>query len=161
MQQAKTSGFSRMTVVDGNLPDAAVADDPEKHAAGTLPVKANDEYFSISLPEVPGGANSWMLPYLAPQRTTTLEIPYPVVESYSYTIWASANQELINKNTTIEKTNTLGAVSIHIEKRALNYYLITRSFSLRKSVIAPAEYDAFMELMRVWRNPNDRIVMFK
>ena len=161
MQQAKTTGFSQMTVIDGNIPDITIADDLDTHTAGTLPVKENDEYFSITLPEVQGGANSWMLPYLTSRRTTTLEIPYPVVESYSYTLWAPANQEFINKSMAVEKKNVLGTVSIHIEKRALNYYLITRSLSMNKSVINPAEYDAFMELMYIWRNINDRTVMFK
>ena len=163
MPQAKISGYSQMTVADGipgGSPDSATAD-PDRHTAGTLPVKENDEYFSMMLPEVPGGVNSWTLPYLASRRTTTLELPYPIVESYSYTIWSQAEMEVINKETTVEKKNTLGTASIRIEKRALNYYLITRSISLRKSIIIPAEYDAFTELMSAWRNPNDRTVIFK
>ena len=160
-QQIKTSGYSFATAGDCAPADDTQAEDPERYKAGSLPVTGNDEYFGFTLPEAPGGANSWALPYLAAQRATALEIPYPVVESYSYTVWAQADFELINREITVEKRNSLGAVSIQFEKRALNYYRVTRSLNLRKSIITPAEYGAFMELMSAWRNPDFRTVMFK
>ena len=159
-QEIKTSGYSDTTIGDCDLA-GEIVEDREKHKSGSLPVTGDDEYFGFTLLETPGGANSWALPYLASQRTTTLEIPYPVVETYSYTIWAQADFELMNREMTIEKKNVLGSVNIRIEKLALNYYKITRNLSLRKSIITPAEYGDFMELMSVWRNPNHRTVMFK
>ena len=159
-QQIKTSGFSFMNTVDA-ASSTVQENDPEKHTIGSLPVTGKDDYFFFTLPEVPGGANSWTLPYLSQQRTTTMEIPYPVVESYTYTLRAIADMEFINKEINIEKRNALGEVKILIEKRALNYYQVTRTFNLRKSIIAPAEYGAFMELMSVWRNTNYRMVMFR
>ena len=159
-QQIRTSGYSYATVGDCTSAGDTQVEEPEKHTGGSLPVTGEDEYFGFTLPEVPGGANSWALPYLASKRTTLLEIPYPVVESYNYTIWAQADLELINKEAAVEKQNSLGTVSIRIEKRALNYYSVTRNLNLRKSIITPTEYGAFMELMSVWRNPNYRTVMF-
>ncbi len=153
-QQVKTSGFSYLT-------NTVPSEEPEEHTAGTLPIKGNDDFFSFTLPEVTGGFNSWTLPYLGLKRLITLEIPYSLTESYTYILWAPADQEFINKDMTIEKKNTLGWVNIQIEKRALNYYQVTRNLHLSKSIIAPAEYDAFMELMSVWRNPNYRTIMFK
>jgi hypothetical protein len=160
-QQIKTSGYSTATVGNCAATDIINVEDREKHKSGSLPVTGDDEYFGFTLPDAPGGANSWALPYLASQRTTTLEIPYPVVETYSYTIWAQADYELMNREMTVEKKNDIGTVSIQIEKHALNYYKITRRLNLCKSVITPAEYGAFMELMSAWRNPNNRTIMFK
>ncbi|MDR1155360.1 MAG: DUF3857 domain-containing protein [Bacteroidales bacterium] len=159
-QQVKTSGYAYMTGVEC-YPDAVPDEKPEKHTGGSLAVKEYDEYSSFTLPEVPGGANSWALPYLGAQRQTTLEIPYPLQESYNYTLWTSADREFINKDMTVEKKNVLGSVNIRIEKRALNYYRVTRSLNLRKSIITSAEYGAFMDLMSAWRNPNYRTVMLK
>ena len=160
-QQIKTSGYSAAIIADCDSVDKVQAEDREKHKTGSLPVTGDDEYFGFILPDASGGANSWALPYLSLQRSTTLEIPYPVVETYSYTIRSQADFELINKGMTIEKTNGLGTVNIKIEKLALNYYKMTRNLNLRKSIITSAEYGAFMELMSVWRNPNYRTVMFK
>jgi len=160
-QQIKTTGYSQTTTVDCASADETPTEDREKHTPGSLTVTGGDEYFSLTLPEAPGGANSWALTYLSPQRNTALEIPYPLVETYSYTIWSQADFELINRVMTVDKKNNLGRVSIHIEKYALNYYKVTRSLNLRKSVIAPSEYAAFIDLMSVWRNPVHRTVMFK
>ena len=159
--QIKTSGYTQTETVDCASVSKTQAEDREKHKSGSLPVTGNDEYFGFNLPEAPGGANSWALTYLTPQRNTILEIPYPVFETYSYTIWTQADYEFINKEINLEKRNDLGTVSIQIEKKALNYYKVNRSLNLRNSIITPAEYGAFMELMNVWRNPNYRTVMFK
>ena len=157
-QQVKTQGYSYMTT--GICDFSSRENKPEKHVAGSLSLAGEDKFFSFTLPEVPGGANSWALLYLAPQRTTTLEIPYPVVESYSYTLKSLSGLEFINKEITVERKNLLGTVSIRIEMQAPNHYQVTRSLNLRKSIISPAEYTFFMELMNVWRERNFRMVMF-
>ena len=158
-QQVKTQGYSYMTT--GTCEISPHENEPEKYIAGSITVTGNDRYFNFTLPEVPGGANSWTLPYLTTQRTTTLEIPYPVVESYSYTLKTLSNLEFINKDITVERKNALGTVSIRIEMRAPDHYQVTRSLSLRKSIITTAEYAAFMELISVWRERNYRMIMFK
>jgi hypothetical protein len=159
-QQIKTSGYSYMNTVECES-ISVQENDPEKHTISSLPVTGTDDFFIFTLPEVPGGANSWALPYLTQKRSTTLEIPYPITETYSYTLCTIANLEFINQEMAIEKKNALGTVNIHIEKRALNYYQVTRNLNLRKSIITPAEYGAFLELMSVWRETKYRTVMFR
>ncbi len=163
--QIKTEGRSYLATVwcevapSGELVREEYIETPSSQ--GTLLLNENDGYYSFMLPETPGGANSWTLPYLTPSRKTTLEIPYPLVESYSYDLRLPENMVFVNKGSSLVKNNRLGNVKVSIEQVSPNHYKIFRILDLRKSIVSPEEYSNFMELMSAWRNPMLRAVMFK
>lgn len=127
---------------------------------GELPVKANNDYYTIQLPEVAGGANSWGMQYLSTARRTNLEIPFQTKESYTYTIHAPQGLEAINQSKALNIENKVGKVSIICEKQSSGQWKLTRLLELNRTIIAPTEYAAFIELMKLWQNENYRKVVF-
>ena len=124
-------------------------------------VRENEGYYSLLLPEVRGGANNWNMRNLTSIRQNWLEIPYPVNESYSYTVKAPQGAAFVSPPLQVQREYAIGRVSISYESQNDGSLKITRQLQFNKTWIAPLDYARFAELMKIWNTEHYRTVVWK
>lgn len=118
----------------------------------SVPV-TNRNYLFYSLPETGTGVHSWKILPLNSHRSEKLEIPYPIRESYDYTIRLAPGLTLKTPCREIRKKHRCGAVSVKITQQADKIY-IHREIELPEAVITPKEYKHFREILHIWQDKN-------
>ncbi len=111
----------------------------------------NQDYLLYSLPEVATGVHSWKIHPLTANRKEKLEIPYPIRESYDYTIRLAPGLTLKNKCREIRKKHRCGAVSVKITQQDDRIH-VHREIALPAVVITPKEYKHFREILDTWQD---------
>ncbi len=113
----------------------------------------NQNYLFYSLPETRTGIRSWNILPLNSDRREQLEIPYPIRESYDYTIQLAPGLTLKNQCREIRKKHRCGSVSVKISQQADKIY-IHRKIELPTSIITPKDYKHFREILHIWQDDN-------
>ena len=122
----------------------------------TAPLKEENGYATISLPDAGYGFSHLPYGYLNSQRKENLLIPRPV---YTYTIECPENMELRTPETDKTIRNAAGSLTISVKKNGRTA-TVTRSLELNKQLYTPAEYKDLRQLLTEWSDVNGKTLLF-
>lgn len=125
----------------------------------TAPLKVENGYATISLPDAEYGFSHLPYGYLNSQRKENLLIPRPVNEVYTYTIECPENMELRTPETDKTIRNAAGSLTISVKKNGRTA-TVTRSLELNKQLYTPAEYEELRQLLTEWSDVNGKTLLF-
>ena len=125
----------------------------------TAPLKVENGYATISLPDAEYGFSHLPYGYLNSQRKENLLIPRPVNEVYTYTIECPENMELRTPETDKTIRNAAGSLTISVKKNGRTA-TVTRSLELNKQLYTPAEYKDLRQLLTEWSDVNGKTLLF-
>ena len=125
----------------------------------TAPLKVENGYATISLPDAEYGFSHLPYGYLNSQRKENLLIPRPVHEVYTYTIECPENMELRTPETDKTIRNAAGSLTISVKKNGRTA-TVTRSLELNKQLYTPAEYKELRQLLTEWSDVNGKTLLF-
>ena len=125
----------------------------------TVPLKVENGYTTISLPDAGYGFSHLPYGYLNSQRKENLLIPRPVSEVYTYTIECPENMELRTPETDKTIRNAAGSLTIAVKKNG-RMATVTRSLELNKQLYTPAEYKDLRRLLAEWSDVNGKTLLF-
>lgn len=125
----------------------------------TAPLKEENGYATISLPDAEYGFSHLPYGYLNSQRKENLLIPRPVNEVYTYTIECPENMELRTPETDKTIRNAAGSLTISVKKNGRTA-TVTRSLELNKQLYTPAEYKELRQLLTEWSDVNGKTLLF-
>ena len=125
----------------------------------TAPLKVENGYATISLPDAEYGFSHLPYGYLNSQRKENLLIPRPVNEVYTYTIECPENMELRTPETDKTIRNAAGSLTISVKKNG-HTATVTRSLELNKQLYTPAEYKELRQLLTEWSDINGKTLLF-
>ena len=125
----------------------------------TAPLKVENGYATISLPDAEYGFSHLPYGYLNSQRKENLLIPRPVNEVYTYTIECPENMELRTPETDKTIRNAAGSLTISVKKNG-RMATVTRSLELNKQLYTPAEYKELRQLLTEWSDINGKTLLF-
>ena len=125
----------------------------------TAPLKVENGYATISLPDARYGFFHLPYGYLNSQRKENLLIPRPVNEVYTYTIECPENMELRTPETDKTIRNAAGSLTISVKKNGRTA-TVTRSLELNKQLYTPAEYKELRQLLTEWSDINGKTLLF-
>ena len=125
----------------------------------TAPLKVENGYATISLPDAEYGFSHLPYGYLNSQRKENLLIPRPVNEVYTYTIECPENMELRTSETDKTIRNAAGSLTISVKKNGRTA-TVTRSLELNKQLYTPAEYKELRQLLTEWSDVNGKTLLF-
>lgn len=125
----------------------------------TAPLKVENGYATISLPDAGYGFSHLPYGYLNSQRKENLLIPRPVNEVYTYTIECPENMELRTPETDKTIRNATGSLTISVKKNGRTA-TVTRSLELNKQLYTPAEYKDLRQLLTEWSDVNGKTLLF-
>ena len=125
----------------------------------TAPLKVENGYATISLPDAEYGFSHLPYGYLNSQRKENLLIPRPVNEVYTYTIECPENMELRTPETDKTIRNAAGSLTISVKKNGRTA-TVTRSLKLNKQLYTPAEYKDLRQLLTEWSDVNGKTLLF-
>lgn len=125
----------------------------------TAPLKVENGYATISLPDAGYGFSHLPYGYLNSQRKENLLIPRPVNEVYTYTIECPENMELRTPETDKTIRNAAGSLTISVKKNGRTA-TVTRSLELNKQLYTPAEYKELRQLLTEWSDINGKTLLF-
>jgi hypothetical protein len=117
-------------------------------------------YYFLELPRNGGGTKSWGMSYLNSSRQTTLEIPYPLAEEYSYTLDLPVGMKLINPTPRTEMAQDCGMLLVEIVQKD-NRLSVTKKLDLTLTKISPSGYKAFKKMMDTWNDKNAWEIILK
>ena len=126
----------------------------------TAPLKEENGYATISLPDAGYGFSHLPYGYLNSQRKENLLIPRPVNEVYTYTIECPENMELRTPETDKTIRNAAGSLTISVKKNGRTA-TVTRSLELNKQLYTPAEYKDLRQLLTEWSDVNGKTLLFQ
>lgn len=124
-----------------------------------VPLKVENGYATISLPDAEYGFSHLPYGYLNSKRKENLLIPRPVSEVYTYTIECPENMELRTPRMYKAISNTAGKLSIIVKKEGRTA-TVTRSLELSKQLYTPAEYKDLRQLLTEWSDVNGKTLLF-
>jgi hypothetical protein len=107
----------------------------------------------LELPQMTSGFGGWHISYLSSQRDGDFVLPFPISESYNYTITLPAGYELLTMKQRVDLKNEAGSVKIELSPKD-NQITVSRSLRLDTSVITPANYPALRALINEWLDTN-------
>ena len=125
----------------------------------TAPLKVENGYATISLPDAEYGFSHLPYGYLNSQRKENLLIPRPVNEVYTYTIECPENMELRTPETDKTIRNAAGSLTISVKKNGRTA-TVTRSLELNKQLYTPAEYKELRQLLTEWSDVIGKTLLF-
>ncbi len=124
------------------------------------PYEELHNYRVFKIPYVSYGLDSWHIKLLPAKRTSNLEIPENLHESYQYKIILESEMKPVTEPVQIEINNDAGYLLIKSEHDG-NKLTITRKIKFTETLISPDKYDGFKEIMDTWNNPNYRKLILK
>jgi len=122
--------------------------------------KVQANYYFLTLPSYSGGVNSWNLNVLPTERSSVLEFPCTVNESYSYSIKLPENLKLVSQAVDAKEENKLGKAEIKISFEN-GVVLVERKLQLTKNKIDVADYEMFRKIMVLWNVNKYKELVFK
>ena len=117
----------------------------------TSKVKELAEHFMMEIPEVAYGVRDWHMTELVSARTEPLIIPFPVTESYRFSVTLPEGMELITQEQDFTLQKNYGRIQIRIiqEGKTLD---IVRSLTITRPEVSPQEYGDFKAFINTWNN---------
>ncbi len=152
-----SAGFIRSCTIKTSTPEESVL---EWEADCPTAFKKQDEYYFLELPVLKNGSAGFQMNYLNASRTAPLKIPFPLEESYTYSLVVPSGIHMLTEDKSTSIINQAGSVSVKISgsKRTVH---ITRKLRLITPNISPQQYEAFRVLVNEWNDMNNRRLIFK
>lgn len=122
--------------------------------------KQQDGYMFLEIPALKNGFSSWQMNYLSTSRTTPLNIPYPLEESYSFSLEIPDDLDLITMPGLFTISNQAGSVTIEVAVKKRTIF-ISRKLRLNVREITNQQYDEFRSLINEWNDMNNRRPVFR
>ncbi len=126
----------------------------------TAPLKIQDGYATIVLPDAAYGFSHLGYGYLNSQRKENLLLPRQVNEVYTYTVECPDNMELRTPEANRTIRNAAGSLTLSVKKSGKTA-TVTRSLELSKQLYTPAEYTALRQLLTEWSDVNGKTLLFE
>lgn len=139
--------------------------DPEKSMleyslASSDHLREQQGHYFLKIQGLSGGFDGWHMNELVTARTEPLEIPFPLKESYHFSITLPDGFELITAESRLTLSKDFGKIEISISQEG-NKLFIDRSLELQKAVIEPAEYESFKTFINTWNNHKYRELVIR
>lgn len=128
--------------------------------SGVSKPKEVSGYYFLDLPSVTTGIDSWHMTYLNSERKNTLEVPFPISESYEWEVKLPHNLQLVNTMEAIKVKNDVGSIFIDFSQKG-NELKIFRSLEISKRMIDVLQYSDFKELIDTWNLEKFNQLIFK
>lgn len=123
--------------------------------------KQQDGYLFLEMPALKNGFSGWQMNYLSASRRTPLSIPYPLEESYSFTLEIPDHLELITSPGLFTVSNEAGSVTVEVAVKKRTVF-ISRKLRLKVREITVQQYDEFRSLIHEWNDMNkQRLILMK
>lgn len=124
------------------------------------PLDDQNDYLFLQLPESLNGINRFSYARYSSKRPENLRLTAQTREQYNYTIQIPAELKLCTPTQGKKIQNQVGilAISYKLENNVLH---INRNLELNKTLISPADYPAFRDLVTEWADPNKRQLLFR
>ncbi len=124
------------------------------------PLPQTAGYYSLELPEMKNGFESFHISYLESTRLDPFVLPFSVQENYEFSIEIPEGYEFVSKKVKVGAKNKAGSVIITMLPKG-NQMEVTRELHLNNKLIEVTEYNDFRELVNTWLDENLRKVVFK
>lgn len=117
-------------------------------------LSSTHNYLLYELPTVRKGIETWNMNSLNSARKKSFELPYPVSENYTYTVTLSPDMILKTEPENIDIVKPFGKLHVSISQ---NDHIVTvkKEIQLNKTVLSPAEYVDFRNMMNIWNDKNN------
>ena len=129
--------------------------------SSTEGLEISNGYIKWKLPEFMHGFNSSNISAAQTERVTPISLQSSFVESYVISMKIPKNLELMTPYFNRRLKNSVGEVAISIEKEGDNILILKRSLMLKRSEIAPSEYNCFRKLILIWQEPKFQNLVFR
>lgn len=153
----KESGYSSRKVEISNPGQSIISYDIFSPAKAFLNEK---NFWFLTLPKSNEGFDAWQLTALPDGRTTPVQLPSVLNESYTYSITLPKKYKVVGMPTNIKMSNNTGSVNIEIRQEKKKVIVI-RSLNITKSMIPVEEYKQFQELINLWRAETNKPFIYK
>lgn len=110
-------------------------------------------YLLYELPNVNTGIKTWHLGTLNSSRKKSYELPFPIAESYSYTIILAPEIALKTKTVNLTINKSFGKLHISITPDN-NQVTVKKEILLNKTILSPSEYQDFRNMYNIWNDKN-------
>lgn len=150
-------------VVDGEYvinPGCSVFKTEKNSVKSETSLTDNNGYMVYTLPAVvPHCVDTWNMNRLSKERTASLEIPYPVDETFEYVITLNGVQSVMK---TGEKSieNSVGCVKLTVNEDA-GRIIVKRHICLKNVKVPVSRYKDFLALMHAWYDTKYRKIIFR
>jgi len=114
-------------------------------------VKELAEHFMMEIPELNYGVKDWRMTELVSIRTEPLILPFPVSESYRFSITLPEGMELITQEQNLTVQKGYGKIQIRIQQDGRTVDIV-KSLSLNSTEISLQEYEDFRSFINTWNN---------
>lgn len=121
-------------------------------------LSSTHNYFLYELPVVRKAIETWNMNSLNSSRKKQFELPYPVAEKYEYTVTLSPDMVLKTKPENINMIKSFGQLHISITQKDLTV-TVKKEFQLNKTILSPAEYVDFKNMMNIWNDKNNNNII--
>lgn len=115
-------------------------------------------YLLYQLPVIKEGITTWNMNELNSSRKSQFELPYPVAESYTYTVTLNPDMVLKTENNNINISKPFGKLYISVEKNG-NTVVVKKELQLNKVILSPSEYTDFRNMLNIWNNKNNNTLI--
>jgi hypothetical protein len=144
-------------IVASDLKDPLIANTDMKESLIRFSVQKNkpfrkDSNFSFfTLPVMTKGIESWGIRLLPKNRTTPIEIPFKMEESYEYTFGIPEGMSTFSPDKKLEINNSAGSFNYEL-KTEKSKVTVKKYIKLKKRIIPVSDYADFKSLMDNWNN---------
>lgn len=122
--------------------------------------KEQQGHYFLKIQGLNTGFDGWHMNELVSLRTEPLEVPFPLKESYHFSITLPDGFELITAESKLNVSKDFGKIEISISQEG-NKLFIDRSLELQKSIIEPSEYESFRSFINTWNNRKYRELVIR
>lgn len=129
--------------------------------SSTEGLEISNGYIKWKLPEFMYGFNSSNVSAAQTERVTPISLQSSFIESYIVSMKIPESLLLVTPYFNSKLKNSVGEVAISIEKEGDNTLILKRSLMLKRSEIAPSEYNCFRKLILIWQEPKFQNLVFR
>ena len=119
----------------------------------TIQPQEHGNYWIVDIPEVNNGLRVEYLKSFATNRTSPLQIDYPIHIKYQYSFAIPENMKLKNKAIQISKSNKNGSLEIQTDI-SKNKVEVLRELTIKTQTIPPQGFDEFKDMLNLWIKDN-------
>lgn len=109
------------------------------------------------LPEINTGIGTWYS-NLNSTRKNQYKMPYPISESYTYTVTLAPDMALATKHTDISISKPFGKLRITIIPDG-NTVTINKEIQFAKTILSPSEYQDFRNMLNLWNSKQNKTLL--
>ena len=128
-------------------------------AQSDKPFRKDSNYYTMIIPYMNQGIDSWGIKTLSGKRATAFELSATAEEKYAYSFTLPEGLKLFSTPRKVTMSNKAGTFTWEL-KTEQGKMSLTREISLGERILSPEQYQDFKVLMDLWNNPRLREVVF-